>query len=204
MKKILVGILVGIVGVFLLQYIQRCTRKNDQIIENTALIQEHLKNVSKLVVTEGYFSEIITYTDAKKYLADLISFDKKALIVVNAEATISYDMSQIAYEIDSENKRLIINNIPEPELKIYPQLSYYDLVQSQFNTFTSQDHNKIRQKANEIVRQKIDQSTLKSNAESRLISELSKLLVLTNSMNWTLQYEGRPIFSEKEIMSKKN
>lgn len=204
MKKILVGILVGVIGIFLLQYIQKCTRKNDQIIENTALIQQQLKNVSKLVVTEGYFSEIITYTDAKKYLGDLISFDKKALIVVNAEATISYDLRQITYEIDSENKRLIINNIPEPELKIYPQLSYYDLVQSQFNTFTSQDHNKIRQKADEIVRQKIEQSTLKSNAESRLISELSKLLVLTNSLNWTLQYEGKPILSEDEMKSFKN
>ena len=204
MKKIFVGILFGIISVFLLQYIQKCTRKNDQIIENTALIQEQLKNVSKLVITEGYFSEIITYTDAKKYLGDLISFDKKALIVVNAEATISYDLRQITYEIDSENKRLIIKNIPEPEFKIYPQLSYYDLIQSQFNTFTSQDHNKIRQKANEIVRKKIEQSTLKSNAESRLISELSKLLVLTNSMNWTLEYEGKSILSENEIISIKN
>jgi hypothetical protein len=46
---------------------------------------------------------------------------------------------------------------------------------------------------------KIDQSTLKSNAKNRLLSELSKMLVLTNSMGWTLKYQGNVIEKEKDL-----
>ena len=100
MKKIIIGTIIGIVIVFLLQYFFQKKEENTQITENSTLIQQEIKNVGKLVVTEGYFSEVITYQDAKKYLNNWISFDKKALIVVNAEATISYDLHQLRYEID--------------------------------------------------------------------------------------------------------
>jgi len=40
---------------------------------------------------------------------------------------------------------------------------------------------------------KIEASELKSNAQNRLISELSKFFILTNSLGWTLQYNENPI-----------
>jgi hypothetical protein len=49
---------------------------------------------------------------------------------------------------------------------------------------------------------KIDQSTLKTNAQNRLVSELSKVLILTNSMGWTLKYEGKTIQSESDLNPK--
>ena len=58
-----------------------------------------IKNVGKLVVTEGKFSEVVTYKDQQKYLMDLVSFEKKALIVANADVTIAYDLRQIKYDI---------------------------------------------------------------------------------------------------------
>jgi hypothetical protein len=35
------------------------------------------------------------------------------------------------------------------------------------------------------------------NAQNRLVSELSKFLILTNSLGWTLKHEGITIESEK-------
>jgi hypothetical protein len=46
---------------------------------------------------------------------------------------------------------------------------------------------------------KIEKSALKSNAQNRLISELSKLLITTNTLGWTLKYEGKVIESEKDL-----
>ena len=151
------------------------------------------------MVTEGYFSEVITYKDAKQYLGNLISFDKKALVVVNAEATISYDLSQISYQIDEQNKIVKITNIPSPELKIYPDIEYYDIEMSQFNPFTATDHNLINKKVNHIIKQKIEKSSLVTNAENRLITELSKILILTNSMGWTLEYNQSVIQKEEDF-----
>jgi hypothetical protein len=43
---------------------------------NTNLIQQQIVNVGKLVVTEGHFSEVVTYKN-KKNLMGMVSFDKK-------------------------------------------------------------------------------------------------------------------------------
>ena len=200
MKKIIIGTIIGIVIVFLLQYFFQKKEENTQITENSTLIQQEIKNVGKLVVTEGYFSEVITYQDAKKYLNNWISFDKKALIVVNAEATISYDLHQLRYEIDPALKVVRLLHIPQEELKIYPKIQYYNLEESSFNPFTAEDHNKIQQKVTQLINKKIEQSSFRSNAQNQLLSELSRITILTHSMGWRLEYTNTPIERESDLL----
>ena len=40
---------------------------------------------------------------------------------------------------------------------------------------------------------KIEESELKSNAQNRLLSELAKFYILTNSLGWTLEYNSQPV-----------
>ena len=152
-----------------------------------------------MVVTEGYFSEIMTYQDAKKYLNNWVSFDKKALVVVNAEATISYDLHQLRYEIDEANKVVRLLQIPPEELKIYPKVQYYNIEESTFNPFTAEDHNKINKRVTELISRKIEQSSLRSNAQNRLLTELSKIFILTHTMGWKLEYTDIPIEKESDL-----
>ncbi len=88
-------IIVSIVIIFVL--FRNCTFKKEggPQIEETALIQEQIKNVGKLVVTEGHFSEVLTYKDKQNYLMNMLSFEKKAVVIVNAYVTVSYDLSQV-------------------------------------------------------------------------------------------------------------
>lgn len=166
---------------------------------DTNLIQQQIKNVGKLVVTEGNFAEVITYKDQKKYLLDVLSFEKKALVVVNAQVTVSFDLSKITYDIDAENKTLIIKFIPEEEIKIYPDYKYYDMQQSKLNEFNAEDYNKINKTVRANLAKKIEKSTLKTNAKNRLVTELSNILILTKSMGWKLQYNGKEINSESDF-----
>ena len=173
---------------------------NTSTIEyDTNLIQQQIKNVGKLVVTEGHFAEVITYKDQKKYLLDIISFEKKALVVVNAEVTVSFDLSKITYDIDAENKTLTIKFIPEEEIKIYPDYKYYDVQSTKLNDFTAEDYNKINKTVRANLAKKIESSTLKTNAKNRLVTELSNLLILTKSMGWKLQYNGTVIENENDF-----
>lgn len=201
MKRILIGVAV-IVGVILL--FKFCDFKKDEsnIEYNSNLIQQQILNVGKLVVTEGHFSEVLTYKDQDKYLMDLISFEKKALIVVNADVTVSYDLRQVKYDIDEKNKVITITNIPEEEIKISPDIKFYDVNQSRFNQFTGDDYNKVNKTVKANLAKKIEKSTLKSNAKNRLVSELSKILILTNSMGWTLKFEGNVIEKETDLNTK--
>ena len=81
-RKWLTIVLIGLVLFFGYKYFTS-DNETSSVEYNTALIQEQIKNVGKLVVTEGHFSEVMTYKDQNKYLGDLISFDKKALVIIN-------------------------------------------------------------------------------------------------------------------------
>lgn len=193
MKKFLLAIILILV---VLLAINHCTdNKNNQFIlnESSTLIQEQIKNVGKLVVTEGHFSEVFNYENSKEIFGDYITSDKKALVVVNAEVTIAYDLSKIEYKIDEATKTLTIINIPKEEIKISPDIEYYDIQADFFNPFEAKDFNAIKELVKESLLNKLEQSDLKDNAQNRLISELSKFYILTNSLGWTLQYNETPI-----------
>ncbi|MEO4004478.1 DUF4230 domain-containing protein [Flavobacterium sp. CAU 1735] len=166
---------------------------------NTNLIQQQIKNVGKLVVTEGHYAQVMTYKDQQKYLMNLLTFEKKALIVINADVTVAYDLRQVKYDIDEKNKTITIVSIPKEEIKISPDIQFYDVDQSRMNPFTGDDYNKISKKVKEDLARKMETSTLKSNAKNRLISELSKILILTNSLGWKLQYENQVLENEQQL-----
>ncbi|MDV6168807.1 DUF4230 domain-containing protein [Flavobacterium sp. DG1-102-2] len=198
LRKIIIVIAVAALIFLAFRY---CEFKKDNTteIEETALIQEQIRNVGKLVVTEGHFSEVLTYKDQQKYFLDMISVEKKALVIVNADVTVSYDLSQIQYDIDEPNKTITIKNIPKEEIKISPDLKFYDVKQNGFNEFTGDDYNKINATVKKNLAKKIEKSTLKNNAQNRLISELSKILILTNTMGWKLEYNGNVITKDLDI-----
>lgn len=194
-KKILTGI--GALIILLLAFRYCEFKKGDTAtFDESAMIQEQIKNVSKLVVTEGHYSEVITYKDKNSYLGDYISFEKKAIVVVNTDATVSYDLKQLQYEINEADKTITITHLPKEEIKISPDIKFYDVQESTFNEFTADDYNKINQQVKTAMRKKIENSNLKKNAQNRFLSELSKILILTNSKGWTLQYNGETVNDE--------
>lgn len=171
------------------------------VVQQSDLIREQIKNVGKLVVTEGYFSEVFTYEDSKEIFGSYLTADKKALVVVNAEVTVAYDLSQLTYELDDKNKILTITSIPKEEISIYPEFQYYDIQADFLNQFEAKDYNRIKGEVKEKLSIKINKSKLKENAENRLISELSKFYLLTNSLGWTLQYDSKIIRENLDIQN---
>lgn len=176
------------------------SKKDSSTVEyDTALIEQQIKNVSKLVVTEGHFAEVMTYKDKKETYIPGLSFEKKAIVIINADVTVAFDMSKVKYDIDAKNKILTITNIPKEEIKISPDIKYFDIQASKFNEFTGDDYNKINKIAKSNLAKKIEKSSLKTNAKNRLVSEISNLLILTKSMGWKLRYNGNEIGTNTEI-----
>ncbi|MHA7864155.1 DUF4230 domain-containing protein [Flagellimonas marinaquae] len=199
MKKILMGAVIALASVLIYK---SCTDDREQksiLQENSMLIQQELRNVSKLVVTEGHFAEVYNYKDSKALFGPLITAHKKALVVVNADVSIAYDMSQIEYEVDEEQKLLRIIRIPDPEIKISPDFEYYDVTADYLNPFNAGDYNAIKRNVNASLMKKIEASSLRSNAENRLVSELSRILVLTNTMGWTLVYDNKTVEDTEQL-----
>ena len=201
MRKILFGVVITLVVLFTFKYCG--DKREDKIVlkESTALIQEQIKNVGKLVVTEGHFSEVFTYKNSKAIFGDYISAEKKAIVVVNADVTVAYDLSKIEYKIDEATKTLQIITIPKEEIKMSPEFEYYDIQADFLNQFEAKDYNNIKDTVKKSLTKKIEASDLKLNAQNRLISELSKFFILTNSLGWTLQYNEKPIEDLSELQN---
>lgn len=190
MKRILVGIVIAMAMILIFQSWNKSKEEKSILKENSLLIQQQIKNVSKIIVTEGHFSEVYSYKDSQQLFGPYFTADKKALVVVNAEVVVAYDLNEINFEVDEVAKTLRIMNIPEPEIKINPDFEYYDVTSDYFNQFSAEDYNKIKNNVKASLQKKVKASSLQKNAENRLISELSKFYILTNSLGWTLSYNN--------------
>ncbi|MEM9077565.1 MAG: DUF4230 domain-containing protein [Bacteroidota bacterium] len=200
MKKVLAGALIALASVFIYK---SCSEDNQQtriLKANSMLIQRELKNVSKLIVSEGHFSQVYNYKDSKELFGTWLTAEKKALVVVNAEVTIGYDLSLLDYELDEENKILKLKTLPKPEIKINPDFEYYDVSSDYFNPFGAEDYNEIKDNVRASLLEKVQSSTLVSNAENRLLSELSRIYILTQSMGWTLVYNDEQVKDTGELL----
>ncbi|MBH13413.1 MAG: hypothetical protein CMF37_10865 [Leeuwenhoekiella sp.] len=198
MRKVLIVILILLLGYFTYQYFDAQQEKREQLIEATNLIEKEIKNVGKLVVTEGSFAQVFTYKNSKQ-IFNLVEANKKALVVINAKVTIAYDLRALETEVDPANKTITIKKIPAPEININPDIEYYDVSQDYLNQFEASDYNKIKQRVMTTVRQKVESSELPQNAENRLLAELANIYVVTNTLGWTLQYNTTPINSSQEL-----
>jgi hypothetical protein len=176
-------LIVFLIGFFIAKY-WYVKKEKDHKKEEIQVVVNSIKNLSKLVVSKGTFSEVYNYTDSKKYFYDYLSFDKKAIITVNANVEVGYDLSQLEIQIDSVGKKIIINKIPTQEVIISPDVKYFDLQQSQFNVFSKEELNKINQKSIEKIKETIEVTDLKEKSKTRLFEELSKIYQLSSIYNW--------------------
>ncbi|MDY8136440.1 DUF4230 domain-containing protein [Aquimarina sp. 2201CG5-10] len=199
MRNFLLGALIAAFIALSINFLISHSRSQKTELESSDLILNQIKNVGKLVVTEGHFSEVITYKDAKKFYLDILTAEKKAIVVVNATVTISYDLSKIKHLIDKDSKTLTITSIPDPEININPDIKYHNLEENFFNQFTPEDHNLIQKQVIEQLNKKAKKSSLNTNAQNRLISELQKIYIVTNSLGWTLKFNETLIDGSKNI-----
>lgn len=199
MSKFVIGFLAAFLllgGIWLF-----VSNKNEEaeLQANSSMIQQQIQQVGKLIVTEAYYSQVFTYKNSQRLFLNLVSADKKALIIAKAKATVEYDLRQMETEIDQDNKTVTIVRIPDPVVNVYPEFEYYDVSQDFLNQFEGKDYNKIKTSITAQFRQKIDESGLKDDAQDRLMSELLNIYILTKSLEWTLIYNEEVIENEKQM-----
>lgn len=152
--------------------------------EQVSVMISTIKQLSKLVISEATVSEMYNYSESKKYFFDVISFDKKAIVTINAKVEVGYDLSKLIIEVDSLQQKIHIKKIPEASVNISPDVQYFDLQQSAFNRFSKEELNSINQKSIEKIKETVVLSNLKKEAKTRLFEELSKLYQLSAIYGW--------------------
>lgn len=199
MKRIVFGFALAVVVFLGIWHFFTAKQEREELRASSELIQKQVQQVGKLIVTEGYYSKVFTFKNSQNLFLNFWKSDKKALVVVNAKATVEYDLRQLQTEVDESRKTLILKKIPEPVLNIYPDIEYYDVTQDYFNSFEAKDYNKIKNSVTAQIRSQIEKSDLMEDSRDRLMAELTNLYVLTNSMGWTLMYEEQVIETPEHL-----
>ncbi|MDB4173773.1 DUF4230 domain-containing protein [Bacteroidia bacterium] len=79
------------------------------------------------------------------------------------------------YAKNEETKTITIVNMPNPQVNVEPEIKYYDLQESSFNTFDKKDFNRLNSRAIAKFKEKVNKSDLKNMARSELETTLNDL-----------------------------
>ena len=120
LKYILIAVIIGALIVFAMY--RNSSKKKTQ--EDAAVVIERIEAVKKLIVTEGYFSELYNYKKADKYFYDLIQFEKKAFLLVKGKASVNYDLTKMEYHVDGATKTIKLINMLAPQISVEPEIKY--------------------------------------------------------------------------------
>lgn len=165
-------------------------RRNDpRRVEESQVLLEHVKNVTKLITVEGYFSEIYSEVDTKDYY--LFSSTKKVLLKIKAKVSAGYDLSNMQITADAASKTLRISNIPEPTiLSVEPEISYYDIANGVFNQFTPEDYTRLNKKAIDTIRTQALRSNFMTTVKTQGYKNFDAIRVLAESMGWKVVFDN--------------
>jgi|JI7StandDraft_1071085.scaffolds.fasta_scaffold00998_6 hypothetical protein len=162
-----------------------------QQAENTTIILDKIKTVTKLISVEGQFSELYSYKESYEY--DFFNlFSKKILLRVNAKVSVGYDFEKVNMSIDSLTKTVTLNELPVPEiLSIDHNLDYYDISEGTFNSFTPQELTNINKKAKDFIASKAKTTQILQKAEDQKQDYIKMMEMALKSGGWKLVIKGR-------------
>lgn len=199
-KPTLLGALIMFVAMLGYHILYNQLRDNNDLESQAVLLKEKVSQVRKLVVTQAQYASVYTYENTTSYGWDFFKSKKSAVVLSNAQVQIVYDLKEVQFEVQQQHKSIRITQIPEPEINIQPGLEFYDLNDGILNKFNATDLNKIKKDITQQVYQKVTNSQLKENAHDRLLTELSHLYNLSNSMGWTIIYDGSPVKEQADFI----
>jgi len=186
----ILGILFGALLGLIVFYFKKRKDKTQIIEQQSVVLLNKIRSVFKLVTVEGEFSEIYQQQDQKKYLFNLISSDKKAIVQVNAKVLIGYDLSFLKIHADTKKRELVMEAMPEPKvLSLEQDLNYFDIKDGVFNKYNAADLSKINQDTKQFIIDKLPESGLYNLALEQATETLMVIDNLVSTFGWKLNYE---------------
>ena len=189
--EFIIGIFVGILllGVIVLLFKDRFIKNRTK--EQSVVLLEKIRNVSKMITIEGDFSEIMHFEDVKDVFLKLLTSKKKAIVLANARVLVGFDMKKIEFESDIKSKKLVLKHFPEPEvLSIETDIKYYDVKGGFFNKFAAADLSELNKKVKQNIEEKIPESELLLSAKAKALETIVMIEQLVSTFGWKLEYKN--------------
>lgn len=165
------------------------TQKSEDKIQNDYyIITNQIKKMNKLVVMEQDFSSMQKTKVTSELLGGMLpNVEKEIITFTKTNAQVSYDLNKMKLEVDSVNKKLIIKELPNADIKITPSVEIQSLDDSFFNRFEQKDFQKITNSAKENAYKVVNQNKLRTEGRKQLLENLDHIFVLAKALNYKIE-----------------
>jgi hypothetical protein len=159
--------------------------QQDVAVESHILL-ERIEKVFKVVLAEGYFTEIYDHNTKKDFFG-IFKTNSKALVVAKAKVSVGYDFAKMKFRRDHSSRTLVIEHFAEPEIiSIDTDYKFYDIHQGILNKFDNEDYTEILAEAKKLMQEKAQQSELPNIAHNQVELMMQQLCA---SVGWQLEQE---------------
>ncbi len=176
----------------------------EQSKEQSVVLLDKIKNVSKLITVEGNFNEVMHFSDVKNSLLNMVSSKKKAIVLANAKVYIGFDMKKVLFEANPDKRKIKIISFPEPEvLSIETDIEFYDVQNGLFNKFDASELTELNKKVKQNIADKIPESNLLLSAQNKAIETLNIMEQMVDTFGWKMEYKNsihEPKLSKSDIL----
>jgi Protein of unknown function (DUF4230) len=184
--------------VFSWMYAKKLKGNNESLKVESSVLLERIEKVFKVVLAEGYFTEIYDH-NAKKDFWGLFKTNNKALVVAKAKVSIGFDFAKMKFRKDGEGRKLIIEEFAPAEIiSIDTDYKFYDINQGLLSKFDNEDYTTILTSAKKLMQEKAYESDLPQVAANQVKIMMKQLAA---SMNWEIDVnaiESKPTLLLKD------
>ncbi|MCD9855121.1 DUF4230 domain-containing protein [Epilithonimonas sp. JDS] len=187
------GILSFIFGIILTVFLflswRSCNKKEDAALINQDyyLITNQIQKMNKMVVLEQDFSSFQTHKSSAASIAGFDILPREMVLYTTAKAQVSYDLKQMKIDVDTVNKKLILQEIPQPEIKIFPDVKIHFMDDYAINRFTQKDINGVMESAKKNMAKSVNQNNLKEQSKKQLKDNLNDIFVLAKALHYSIE-----------------
>ncbi|SHF74542.1 DUF4230 domain-containing protein [Chryseobacterium vrystaatense] len=188
--KVIISFAAGIIAMLILFFgLKSClnlggkTEKSDYYI-----LTNQISKMNKMVVMEQNVSSMQKTKMGYEVFGKEVS-NNSIITYTKTNAQVSYDLNKMKIEVDSINKKLVITEIPDADIRITPSVEIQSLDDSFFNRISEKDIKNVTQKAKENAMKSIDQNQLRTEGRKQLMENLNNIFVLAKALNYTIEDE---------------
>ncbi|CAN1536987.1 Protein of unknown function DUF4230 [Spirosomataceae bacterium] len=164
-------------------YGKKIKDNSESIRVESHVLLERIEKVFKVVLAEGYFTEIYDHNSKKEFWG-LFKSSNKALVVAKAKVSVGYDFSKMKFSRENTERRLVIEEFAPAEiLSVDTDYKFYDLNQGLLSKFNNEDYTAILAEAKKMMQEKAQESDLPQIAANQVKVMMKQLAA---SMNWEL------------------
>jgi len=150
------------------------------------ILTNQISKMNKMVVIEQDFSSMQKTKMGYEFFGKEVS-SNSIITYTKTNAQVSYDLNKMKIKVDSINKKLIITDLPEANIRITPSVEIQSLDDSFFNRISEKDIKSVTQKAKETAIKSVDQNKLRSEGHQQLMENLNNIFVLAKALNYKIE-----------------